>query len=91
MKMYKLRGGHLPVNSPAVLGQELFAGRFQGIIWTEIADCHGDPCDWVDAGLLDVFGDSDTVEAGAGWDNDGVMHDLKGNAVDEKIRNNLLC
>ena len=54
----------LPIHSPSVLGQELFARRLERIVRPEIVDRHRYPRDGVDPRLLHVFGNSDAVEAG---------------------------
>lgn len=79
----------LPINRPTIFCQKLFTGRLERVIVSQIAHGHGCSSQGINARFLNILGDADTIEAGAGGSDNRIVHNLKGNAIDQVIGNNL--
>ena len=78
-----------PVHSPPILGQELLASRLERIIGPQVLDRNRGTSNGIDARFLNVLDDANAIEAAARRCHDRVMHDLKGDPVNQVIRDNL--
>lgn len=59
---YLAIGRKLPINRPTIPIQKILTSSLEGIIRPEIIDRHPSPGDGINAGLLDILGDSETIE-----------------------------
>lgn len=79
----------LPVRRPSILLQKLVARSLECIIRPEIARRHRLPRDGVERVGGKVAGQHGAVERVAARGDDGVLHDFKGNVVDQVVGNDL--
>lgn len=79
-----------PVHCPSILSQELLTSSFESIVWPQILNSHGDSGDWIHTSFLDILNDADAIIAHTRWGNNRIMHDLKRDAIDQVVRNNLV-
>lgn len=78
-----------PINRPPILGQKVLTSRLERIIRPQVLDCHGRPSKRINTGFLNVLENPNAIEAATGGRNDGVMHDLESDAIDQIVRHNL--
>lgn len=86
---YKTPSGHLVVHCPPVFGQEMLTGGLKCIVRAQVLDRDRSPGNWIDTRFLYIFGDADTIKAASRRGHDRVMHDFKGNTIDQVIRDML--
>ena len=78
-----------PIHRPSIVGEEFLTNCLESIIVPQIMDAHRSPSQRIDTRLLDILGDAQAIETNPGRCNNRIMHDLKCDAVNEIVRNNL--
>lgn len=88
--MYKFKDEERsPIHRPSIVGEEFLTNCLEGIVVPQIIDTDRSPSQRIDARLLDILGDAQAIETDPGRCNDRIMHDLKCDAINEIVRNNL--
>lgn len=76
-----------PIDRPTIMCQKLLTGRLERVIISQIAHRHGCSSQRVNTRLFNILGDAEAIETCARGCDNGVVHDLKGNAIDQVIGN----
>lgn len=88
-KKKKRKGEKSPVHCPSIFRQEFLTSCLESVVVSQVLDRDGSTRQRINASLFNILGDTNAIEAGAGWCNNWIMHDLKCDTVDEIVRNNL--